>query len=216
MKKEFSFYEFVGVIAPGAILLIGLQYCFPAFAGYLKKPDFSLGDLGVFIILSYVLGHLIAAVGNLLEYLYWRCWQGKPTQWIRKEDCAFLDGSQIKVLPEKLTLLLGFPVHSPKDYEPDKWHSITRQVAAALHQAKVADRMEIFNGNYGLLRGMAAALLVITPMLPLCKGLEAWPEALFAAFLFVMAVYRMHRFGCHYARELYVQALQLKPAQEAK
>lgn len=211
MKREFTFYEFVGVIAPGSVLLLGLQYCLPSVANLLGKSEFSLGDLGVFVILAYVLGHLIQSVGNLLEWLWWKPFKGMPSLWVQKDDCSYLDASQVAALPEKLSAILGFKVRSPQDYEPGKWFALSRQVAAALHQRKVADRLETFNGNYGLFRGIAASLLVTITLLLICKGCGAWKEGLVGVLLLAMAIARMHRFGRYYARELYVQALQLSP-----
>ncbi len=69
--------------------------------------------------------------------------------------------------------------------------------------------MNIFNGNYGLNRGMAAALLAILVLAFVTHGLAAWTAAILLAIGAAIAVFRMHRFGVHYARELFVQFLSI-------
>ena len=216
MKRNFSFYEFAGILAPGAVALIGLRHALPDLATYLAKDEFTLGDLGIFLILAYVLGHLVQSVGNLMERVWWSCWKGMPTQWVRKENCDYLSDSQLTAIPERFSALLGMSVKPPKEYKEKQWHSLVRQVVSALHQKKAAERIEIFNGNYGLCRGIAAAILVAVLALFYGNGWDAWKEAIVGGVLFVLAVYRMHRFACHYAREVYVQALQLSKAKKNK
>lgn len=43
MKKEFSFYEFVGVIAPGSVLLIILVQLFPDSLKFFDAKNLFLG-----------------------------------------------------------------------------------------------------------------------------------------------------------------------------
>ena len=71
MKKEFSFYEFVGVIVPSVILLFFLNAMISEIFGK-SIVDFSkVGDTTVFLIVSYGFGHLIHALGNVFEKIIW-------------------------------------------------------------------------------------------------------------------------------------------------
>ena len=47
-----TFYEQLGIIVPGAVLLFGLLLMFPTFRELLAKDGFSLGELGIYVILS--------------------------------------------------------------------------------------------------------------------------------------------------------------------
>jgi hypothetical protein len=69
-------------------------------------------------------------------------------------------------------------------------------------------RIEIFNGNYGLFRGIAASLLVVTVVTIGKHGFWSQPTLITSGIL-VVALLRMNRFGVHYASELYRQALNL-------
>jgi hypothetical protein len=74
-------------------------------------------------------------------------------------------------------------------------------------------RVDTFNGNYGLLRGLAAAFLALTFVaLILGKGLYVIGALV---ILLLLAIQRMHRFAVHYATELFAQYLLLS-AEPAK
>ncbi len=78
-------------------------------------------------------------------------------------------------------------------------------VDAVVADAGKAAHVDRFNGNYGLLRGLAAAfvaLIVIAPMLG--KGICIIGVLL---ILLLLAIQRMHRFAVHYATELFTQYL---------
>lgn len=69
--------------------------------------------------------------------------------------------------------------------------------------------MDTFNGNYGLNRGIASALLIGLVLLLFVHGLVYWQFALLLLFSAGIALYRTYRFGVRYARELFVQFLQI-------
>jgi hypothetical protein len=93
-------------------------------------------------------------------------------------------------------------------------HPIFRQIYAMVRAAGRDDRAHTFNGNYGLFRGIASAAIVAAVAIVLVRGWASWPLA--AAFLAAagLAIFRMHRFAKHYARETYVQFLALTRANE--
>ncbi len=205
MKSEFSFYDFVGVVAPGALVLFGATYLFPAIGEFKSLPNMELGGLGVFAALAYVAGQLMQAVGNVIESIYWRSWGGMPSQWVLKGK--LLSASQLKRLGDVATARFGIPDLGSAN--PKGWYSISREINARVISAGRERRLNVFNGNYGLMRGIAAAALVLVVATLAIKGTPAWrAEALLAGAAGV-ALYRMHRFGVNYARELFVQYLDL-------
>jgi hypothetical protein len=48
----------------------------------LGKDGINLGGLGVFVLIAYATGHLLGAIGNLIEAVHWRTQGGMPTNWI--------------------------------------------------------------------------------------------------------------------------------------
>lgn len=216
MKKEFTFYEFVGVISPGIVFLLIISYIFPDLYNTKSFKELSIGGLGIVVILAYVLGHLIQSIGNLLEKIWWSFFGGMPTNWILKKDkISLLSPEQIDAFPDKISQLLGIDSKNPiTAYNSGEWLAVTRQIYAAVKQAKAAERIDTFNGNYGFFRGVASSLFAGLIVLIIDRGCVQWQFIAIITFLFVLAIARMHRFGKHYARELFVQFLQIQESNE--
>jgi hypothetical protein len=206
--KQFDFYEFAGIVMPGAILIAGLSRVVPSVGSVIAVKDISLGALGLFLILSYAAGHLLQSIGNFLEFLWWH-FPGLPTDWVRTDRGHLLSPAQRSALeqqlPKKLTLKGSFSFTA---VTAKQWFAISRQVYAAVAAAKRSNRIDTFNGNYGLNRGLAAAFLVAA-VVTLIQSRINWPYAVGLVLAASLALLRMHRFGRHYARELFVQFLQL-------
>lgn len=212
MKKDFSFYEFVGVIAPGTVVLLVLLYVFPDAVSNAYLKDFSISKFGIFIIVAYVAGHLIQSVGNVVERVWWYFFGGMPTTWvIRKGNCPFLSDEQHASILPRVSSILKLPTkYALQEYSAQDWFSVARQIYAAVKTANAAERVDIFNGNYGFFRGIAASL-ILAIILVLVKARFTEPSLLaIFCITFAMAIARMHLFGKHYARELYIQFLQLQ------
>ena len=206
--KQFDFYEFAGIVMPGAILLVGLTLVIPKIAVLIPFKEMSLGSLGLFLILAYAAGHLLQGAGNFIECAWWFR-SGMPSDWVRTDTGHLLSAAQRAALQEHLPTKLA--LSSPFSFasvDVKAWFGITRQVYAAVAGAGRASRVDTFNGNYGLNRGLGASLLVVAVVVVIDDYLN-WPYALGLSVAALVALYRMHRFGRHYARELFVQFLQL-------
>lgn len=203
--KTFDFYEFAGVLCPGVVVLFTAALIVPAFAPILRDQSVSVGDLGLFVVLSYVAGHLLQAFGNLVEEGVWALLGGMPSDWVRTRKRVLLADQQIADLESKLKDRVGKPLAS---LSRDEWYALTRSVYAAVAAAGGSARIDTFNGSYGLFRGLAAAFLFSAMMMlaTLTFNGSAFVIILSCALL---AIYRMWRFGVHYARELFIQFLRL-------
>ena len=86
MKKEFSFYEFVGILVPGVTLLFFSEVIIESI--YQKTIiDFSKGgESVVFLVIAYGIGHILQAVGNVFENIMWMVFGSMPTQWLTKKN----------------------------------------------------------------------------------------------------------------------------------
>lgn len=173
----------------------------------------SVGGLGIFIVLAYAVGHLVQAIGNLIEAVWWKYWGGMPTNWLRTKPARLLAEQQISLLQERLRKQPGLASFEITSSSLSDWHAITRQIYAAVAGAGRASRVDTFNGNYGLNRGLAAGLLAVLALLPTQTSMD-WRLVVCVLVGAALALYRMHRFARHYARELFIQFLEL-PARES-
>jgi hypothetical protein len=206
--KNFDFYEFAGIVMPGAILIFGLAQAETLIAQTIPLKDMSLGSLGVFLILSYAAGHLLQSLGRCLEKVWWYRY-GMPSDWVLENKLELINDVQraslIKQLPAKLGL------SSPVEYSSlnrKQWHSMVRQIYAAVAAQNRSARVDVMNGNYGLNRGLCVALVFVA-IVAFFKVPTNWSAIGLLCFGSVLAALRMHRFGKHYAHELFVQFLQL-------
>jgi len=136
---------------------------------------------------------------------------GMPTDWIRTRTHQLLAEEQIHALPAKLSSELNIHITTIDATHPSSraWYSLTRQIYAAVAAQSRNERVDTFNGNYGLNRGIASALLIGLILLLFVHGFIYWQFVLLLLISAGIALYRTYRFGVRYARELYIQFLQL-------
>lgn len=206
--KKFDFYEFAGILCPGALLVLVLARMFPELAFIGNKENFSFGDLGIFVVLSYVAGELVHAVGNGIEKLCWGLWSGLPSDWVRSGKHDLISKQQKNQLGDKLAELTNIELPGGIHGLTQKaWYAITRQMYAVVRYAGRSSRIDVFNGYYGMFRGLAASLLVVIGVSILQRGWAHPRFYIFFGIALILALIRMHRFGVNYARELLVEFL---------
>ncbi len=193
MKKEFSFYEFVGILVPSVIFLFATNLIISNV--YQKQVfDFSkIGESFVFIIIAYGFGHLLQALGNFFESLFWGVFKGMPTKWLTNKNLFgknLFDSTLNSKIEAKVKLKFGEGI---EDYG-----RITNNI---LIQKNLNARIEIFNGNYSLFRGLAVSFLLISIM---CSIYFDYTIVSPFIIFFLLAVWRMHRFALYYAKEVFM------------
>lgn len=204
--KQFDFYEFTGILVPGVVSLMGVLLLFPDVFRPDFIKDFSVGGLGLFVVLAYVLGHLVQAIGNVVEAAWWKLWGGMPTDWVRTKPDRLLAPSQVAALGKLIRERLGLEETEITNSTRSQWYWLTCQIYAQVSNAGRASRIDVFNGNYGLNRGIAAGLLAVISV-ALLNSPTNWAFIGGMGIAVALALYRMHRFARHYARELFVQFL---------
>lgn len=204
--RNFDFYEFTGILIPGALILSILTFLLPGMPGILQGiSSVSVGGLGVFVLVAYAAGHLVQGIGNLVEVVFWKVQGGMPTEWVRTAPEKLLSSAQVGRIKAKVGLLLSLDQEKEiSSFSAREWFAITRQVYVAVLAAGKSQRIDVFNGNYGLLRGIASSLLVGLALLPFSTS-QGWIPALVITASCAIAFMRMRRFGIHYGRELFVQ-----------
>jgi hypothetical protein len=202
VNRPFDFYEYAGVVVPGAILCLGLLWLFPQDRALFAKDGVTFGELGLFVVVAYAAGQLVQSVGNCLEWLFWKPWGGKPST--RVFDGKHLSKDQYHRTLDALHRLS--PSEDLTKLPNGERLAIVREVYSAVSAAGQASRVDVFNGNYGLVRGLAASLVVL---LGAALVSSHWSAAAVMAVMLLLALQRMHRFGRYYAVELFVRYLSL-------
>ena len=202
MNRTFDFYEYAGFIIPGAVLTLGLLLFFPEGRALFTKDGVTFGELGLFVIVAYAAGQLVQGIGNFIEWLWWMPFGGRPSE--RTLSGKFLSAEQYKRLTEALKkdpkIIRDLATRGKGEYG-----AIVNEVYATVAGAGKAARVDIFNGNYGLLRGLAAAFLILVMVaLVLTKGVYLIGALV---ILLLLALQRMHRYSGYYAKELFTQYL---------
>lgn len=210
MGKNFSFYEQTGILIPGATLTFGLLFFFPEFRMLFFSDGVSIGGLGLFLLISYAAGHLAAALGSIMESCVW-LGRGRPSSWVVREKGFLLSPEQVGSLEQLIRQRLKLDIATVRGMNPRQWMPISRQIYADVMSHGKPARIDSFDGNYTLNRGLAAALLALA-LLSLAYSETDWRVTLGLLPIAGIYTYRMYRFGVNYASELYAQFLLL-PAQ---
>jgi hypothetical protein len=186
--NKMTFYEQVGLVIPGSVFLVGLLVYFPALNAFLGKDGVSVGQFGIFVLLAYAAGHLIAAGANLLEMVLWRPFGGMPTNWVTKANPGLLTPQQVTSIEGKIRSRFGIAIEGVVGMTDKVWFPMTRQMYADVAKNGKPDRIDTFNGNYGLNRGLSVATLALA-VIAAIHG-QWW---VFAGLLAAAAVYATER-----------------------
>ena len=206
--RKFELYEFLGYISPGILFLVSLGYIWPTKISELVSKDVTIGGVAIGLIFAYAAGQLLQAIGNLIENIVWKCSGGKPTDWLRTKKHNLIDSKQLPNVEECVKKMLPDDTFKLDESIDEKgWYSITRQIYAFVADRGQTKRIDTFNANYGLCRGLASALLVLLFINLVCN-FKGWQIHIILSVLCGLAIYRFCRFGVIYARELFVQFLQ--------
>jgi hypothetical protein len=201
--KTLSFYEQAGILIPGAVFLFGLLWLAPNSEHFGVTGAVTVGGLGLFLILAYALGHAIAAVGNILERVFWSAFGGMPTDWVTHDPPKLLTPEQIDQLLLRASERFDVAWPPLRGLPKARWSRLYGQLYRDV-LANMPGRVETFNGNYGLNRGLASAAFALVPMALLVRpGANGVAIGSFIAVVGLVYLYRMYRFGVHFANEVF-------------
>lgn len=161
MTTRFSVYDFIAVLIPG-LLFIWAASSFSDLAGVKINVSLTggLAETSVLIALAYVTGLLLQGISQgVTERILTRVWGGFPSaRWLLQEDSKFS-----KVYKEKIFQLVQkkFNIVSDggwsKDERMKKNQEIFYLCYNAVDKAKMSERPQLFNAQYGLFRCLLTA-----------------------------------------------------------
>ena len=139
-----------------------------------------------------------------------------PTYWILSPSKAS------KIMSDnQLNRLQNVVLNMAPDYGDSVLQQLTRgelrgiisEMYAIISVQGDTSRIDIFNGNYGLFRGMCGAfamgIILLIVKLIYERSFDCLSTVIIS-ILTVMCLHRMDRFAKHYAKELYSQILTIK------
>lgn len=207
-QSQFNAYEYIGVIAPGAVLSLGVILLWPETKELFLNSNVSVGELGLFLIIAYVAGHLLQSVGNAIEKVLWKCCGGMPTDWVRSDKQTLISSQQRTKLES--IIQQSQSIQSLESLNARQWSSVVREMYIDIEKEDRTNRVDSFNRTYGLLRGIASAFLVLGAIIPVHSPAH-WDIALWVIGVgFIPALFRMFRFGRSYGRELILEFIKVK------
>jgi hypothetical protein len=209
MSTKFDPYEYVSVIVPGTALLTVAMLASPELRALFGKNGIEIGGLGLFLVIAFVFGQVVQAVGNLLEKIEQRICREQISDRVLRPDQTTIAPSQRERLGRHLKQRLGVDIN---ELSPQAWTAVRREMYAIVKAAKATERIDGFNRTYGLNRGLAAALLasVVLPLTAMeISHAATWVYVLGLLAAAFLTFQRMRRFSEHYARELAVEFIRL-------
>lgn len=202
--SRFNAYEYIGVIAPGSVLCLGVMLLWPETKTAILSQEVTVGEFGIFVIVAFVAGHLLQFLGNLIESVLWRFFGGMPTCWVLKSRQNLLSSKQRENL-EKIIMHNKAEAKLLNDFSAKEWYPVVREMYVLLNKEGRTGRVDAFNRNYGLLRGIASAFLLLALLVIVKEPLDYKISLIILFFGIAPALYRMFRFGRNYGRELLVE-----------
>lgn len=133
-----------------------------------------------------------------------------PSDWIVGPEPRLLSSAQIIKVEALTTARLGLNLPPFAELNRETWFPIFRQLYSDVEKHGKPGRGDTFNGIYGLNRGLCAAAIALALSI-FIKDQVQWCISLGLIGVSLIYLYRMHRFGVHYAREIYNQFLLLPP-----
>jgi len=198
---KFDAYEFIAVIIPGALPTLAVSLLIPEVAAVLKSDGVGLGSFGIFLIVSYVIGHAVQVVGNGIEKVETIIGFGMIDMAVKAHRRP-VDNEQWIRFTQRLNDQDLCPPSGPNEHT---WPGIRREVYAYLKGKQKTDRIDIFNRVYGLCRGMVAGTLVTGGLVFLLSDPTQWNYVLITLALSLLLYIRMRRFSAHYFKEIVAQ-----------
>ena len=198
---KFDAYEFIAVIIPGALPALAVALLVPEVAAFLKSDGIDFGGFGVFLIVSYILGHAVQVVGNGIEKVEGMIGFGMLDMAVRPERRP-IDSEQWGRFIIRLNEC-GIGSSEPTN---QTWPGIRREVYARLMAAGQTERIDMFNRVYGLCRGMVAGALSTAGLIFILGEFTQWKTLTVAIMILALLLYiRMRRFSAHYFKEIVSQ-----------
>lgn len=206
--EKLNIYEYVAVIVPGVVFLFGLGVMLPetyVFHSVLMPHD--MGTAAVHLFLAFALGHMLQVLGQHLHAYYWSDFGGFPTDWPFSRE-----HQELSPALQQVVLDASGQSEVADLYE---WRRAVATVRSLVTTEGFASRLETFHANYGMFRSTVVAGVLLLLLMP-WSTLDLWSICPVIVSGVMVSLLGMHRFGVHYARELFAAARAWQQAQAVR
>lgn len=207
MTDKLHYYDIVGTVIPGVLLVTWAAICFPALSEITSSAGLaSTFGLLAGLALAVFAGQLVQALGSIIEPALYRSWGGRPS------DKALSDGLG-RYLPKDAAAQIRQKLQAKLGGEPSPQHLFLH--AMQLTDAANAGRAARFNGLYAYHRSQVILVLIAVVMATgsvVFGRLASWHwwhiAALFLGLLALLALawHRARQRAIYYVREVLLAA----------
>ena len=195
-----TFYEQAGILLPGVLVVFGLLLFVPEVGVALSVGDFTIGDFGLFVLVAYASGYVIASVATLMEQVFWTGLGGPPSDLPTRKQ-QLLTRRETEMLAVLTSERFGQEGEEVRVIAGEHWQPLYERIHRSVIE-KNHPGLAILGGEYALSRGLAAAFLLLTIIVvffaPTYMRGWAWGTVSLGA----LNLYRMYRSGIAYAKEV--------------
>jgi hypothetical protein len=159
MADRFNFYDFLGYIIPGAFVTLLFIYTIGSIFGTLNQIFSYISGLGetiIFLMISYLVGHLIQARGRQIELKEKDKWGGYFSIQFLREGNQFYTAKFKDILKKKAKAQFGLDVDISGNQQDKRHQEIFNLCYAFVVQKGVSRQTDIFNAIYGMFRALLA------------------------------------------------------------
>jgi hypothetical protein len=208
------------VIVPGGFFCAVLMLIYHHNAA-IDIHEWTVGALGVFLIMAYAVGHLVQTLSNMIEVFYWRAVGGMPIDWIRSGKKNLLSERKVLELEAharvKLKLGSGFKI---REQEGGTWYYTCRQMHALVVEHRPSQRAVHLESCYAINRGLACCVFALSVIYllndPFTSPVEIQETDFNHLYMGtaivltgILTLGRMQRYCVQYALELFAQFVLL-------
>jgi len=165
MSTKFSLYDFIAVLIPGLLFIWAASSC-ADLAGITINVSLTggLAETSVLIALAYVTGLLLQGISQgITEKILTRIWGGFPSErWLLQEDNKFSKEYKEKILQlvkKKFDIVLGSG--GSRVQRMKKNQEVFYLCYNAVDKAKLSERPQLFNAQYGLFRCLLTSFSMV-------------------------------------------------------
>ncbi len=214
MATKFSLYDFIAVLIPGFLFIWALS-SFSDLAGININISLTGGltETSVLMALAYVTGLLLQGISQgITEKILTKIWGGFPSaRWLLQEDNRLS-----KSYKEKIFLLVQNKFNIVSESGPSRDDRIKKNQEIfylcynAVDNAKMSERPQLFNAQYGLFRCLLTSfclllllgIAILITIKPGGSGKALWLSS-FSLVGIVISYFRAKKRGEDFAKSIY-------------